>query len=199
MRVVAGELRSRRLHTVPGNDTRPTSDRARAGLFDWLGPTVDGARVLDLYAGTGALGIEALSRGAREAVFVERARAAVRVLRRNLEELGLEGRSRVVEADLARGLRPLAAKLGAFGLVLADPPYAGAALARLLEDEALESLLDADGSVLVERSARVESGPGPTALHLRGTKRYGETAFDWWERAASPAAANLPEASEASA
>jgi 16S rRNA (guanine(966)-N(2))-methyltransferase RsmD len=194
MRVVAGELRSRRLHTVPGRETRPTSDRARAGLFDWLGPNVDGARVLDLFAGTGALGIEALSRGASEAVFVERARGAVRVLRRNLEELGLERRARVVEADLARGLRPLAAKLGAFGLVLADPPYGGGALERLLEDEALASLLEPDGSVVVERSAREQGSPTLTALRLRGTKRYGETAFDWWERTANPA-----EASEASA
>jgi 16S rRNA (guanine(966)-N(2))-methyltransferase RsmD len=184
MRVVAGELRSRRLHTVPGRETRPTSDRARAGLFDWLGSTVGGARVLDLFAGTGALGLEALSRGAAEAVFVERARGAVRVLRRNLEELGLEARARVVEADLSRGLRPLAAKLGAFGLILADPPYGGGALQRLLEDEALATLLEPGGSLVIERSARVEPGAGLTALELRGTKRYGETAFDWWERAA---------------
>ena len=77
MRVVAGELRGRRMHSVPGRDTRPTSDRARAGLFDWLGGRADDARVLDLFAGTGALGIEALSRGAREAVFVERGRGAL--------------------------------------------------------------------------------------------------------------------------
>lgn len=190
MRVVAGELRSRRLHTVPGRETRPTSDRARAGVFDWLGPNVDGARVLDLFAGTGALGIEALSRGASEAVFVERARGAVRVLRRNLEELGLEARARVVEADLARGLRPLAAKLGAFGLVLADPPYGGGALARLLGDDALASLLEPDGSVVIERSVREEPSAASPELRLRGTKRYGETAFDWWERAAIHAGAS---------
>jgi len=184
MRVVAGELRSRRLHTVPGRETRPTSDRARAGLFDWLGPNVGGVRVLDLFAGTGALGIEALSRGASEAIFVERARGAVRVLRRNLEELGLEARARVVEADLTRGLRPLAAKLGAFGLILADPPYEGSALERLLGDEALASLLEPDGFLVVERSVRAEASPSSTELRLRGTKRYGETAFDWWERAA---------------
>jgi 16S rRNA (guanine(966)-N(2))-methyltransferase RsmD len=133
MRVVAGELRSRRLHTVAGRETRPTSDRARAGLFDWLGPRrLDGARVLDLFAGTGALGIEALSRGASEAVFVERARGALRVLRRNLDELGLDERARVVEADLGRGLRTLAASLGTFDLVLADPPYDSRARGALL-------------------------------------------------------------------
>jgi len=181
MRVVSGELRSRRLHTVAGRETRPTSDRARAGLFDWLGARVDGARVLDLFAGTGALGIEALSRGAREAVFVERARGALRVLARNLEELGLQERARVVEADLARGLRPLAAKLGAFGLVLADPPYDSGSRERLLRDESLESVLEPDGVVVIERSARSEAGSPVARLRLYGTKRYGETVFDWWE------------------
>jgi 16S rRNA (guanine(966)-N(2))-methyltransferase RsmD len=191
MRVVAGELRSRRLHTVAGRETRPTSDRARAGLFDWLGPRrVDGARVLDLYAGTGALGIEALSRGASEAVFVERARAALRVLRRNLDELGLEERARVVEADIERGLRALAAKLGTFDLVFADPPYESGARAKLLADEALASVLEPDGVVVIERSARDDVGEGVACLHLHGSKRYGETAFDWWEREAEPAVAS---------
>jgi 16S rRNA (guanine966-N2)-methyltransferase len=190
MRVVAGELRSRRLHTVAGQGTRPTSDRARAGLFDWLGPRIDGMRVLDLYAGTGALGIEALSRGAREAIFVERARAALQVLRRNLDELGLRERTRVVEADLARGLGPLAAKLGVFDLVLADPPYEGDALERLLADEDLASVLEPDAVVVTERSARAEADASRSRLRLRDSKRYGETAFDWWEPAAEPAASS---------
>lgn len=188
MRVVAGELRSRRLHTAEGRETRPTSDRARAGLFDWLGPTVVGARVLDLFAGTGALGIEALSRGASEAVFVERARGALRVLGRNLDELGLTGRARVVEADLSRGLRGLAAKLGRFDLVLADPPWDTGAAEQLIRDEALAALLATEAIVVIERSARSEAESERPGLSLRGTKRYGETAFDWWEFAAEPAA-----------
>jgi len=184
MRVVAGELRGRRIHSAPGRETRPTSDRARAGLFDWLGARTDDARVLDLFAGTGALGIEALSRGAREAVFVERARSALRVLRRNLEDLGLEERARVVDADLARGLGSLARSFGAFGLVLADPPYGAAWPERLLRDPALVELVERDGALVIERSARDVVEPGPPALRLRDTKRYGETAFDWWEFAA---------------
>ncbi len=191
MRVVAGELRSRRLHAVAGHETRPTSDRARAGLFDWLGPAcVDGARVLDLCAGTGALGIEALSRGAREAVFVERARAALAVLRRNLDEFGLGERARVVEADLERGLGPLAAKLGTFGLVLADPPWESKARDTLFRDDGLARMLEPDGVLVIERSARDDAGANPPRLRLRGSKRYGETAFDWWECAAEPAAAS---------
>lgn len=187
MRVVAGELRGRGLHSAPGRETRPTSDRARAGLFDWLGGRVPEARVLDLFAGTGALGIEALSRGAREAVFVERARAALRVLRRNLAELALEERARVVEADLTRGLAPLARALGAFALVLADPPYEGAWAERILCDPALAELVEPDGVLVIERSARARPESPPPSLRLRDTKRYGETAFDWWEFAVPPA------------
>jgi 16S rRNA (guanine(966)-N(2))-methyltransferase RsmD len=191
MRVVAGELRSRRLHTVAGRETRPTSDRARAGLFDWLGPRhVDGARVLDLFAGTGALGIEALSRGASEAVFVERARPALRVLRRNLDELGLDERARVVEADLERGLAPLGAKLGSFDLVLADPPWESKSREALLRDDALARALEPEGVVVIERSARDAAPAHAPGLRLRASKRYGETAFDWWEGDAAPALAS---------
>jgi len=181
MRVVSGELRGRRLLAAPGRETRPTSDRARAGLFDWLGPRVAGARVLDLFAGTGALGIEALSRGAREAVFVERSRGALRALRRNLDALALGARARVVERDLARGLGPLAAADERFDLVLADPPYEGGWVERLISCAGLPGLLEPDAVVITERSARAASAPDG-ALRLRATKRYGETAFDWYER-----------------
>ena len=181
MRVVSGELRGRRLLAAPGRETRPTSDRARAGLFDWIGPRIAGARVLDLFAGTGALGIEALSRGAREAVFVERARGALRVLRENLEALGLGERARVLERDLARGLGPLAAGAERFDLVIADPPYEGGWLERLLACEALPGLLEPEAVLITERSARAASAPDTPVLRLRSSKRYGETAFDWYE------------------
>lgn len=183
MRVVAGELRGRRLSAAPGRETRPTSERARAGLFDWLGPRVDGARVLDLFAGTGALGIEALSRGAREAVFVERSRSALRVLRKNLAELELESRARVVERDLARGLGERVTEGGAFDLVFADPPYDGDWLARLIACETLPRMLSEDAVVITERSQRSAPAPAGAELRLRGSKHYGETAFDWYERA----------------
>ncbi|HTO53514.1 MAG TPA: 16S rRNA (guanine(966)-N(2))-methyltransferase RsmD [Myxococcota bacterium] len=184
MRVVAGELRGRRLLAASGRETRPTSERARAGLFDWLGPRVADARVLDLFAGTGALGIEALSRGARSAVFVERARPALRALRSNLAELELESRAQVVERDLARGLGSRVVEGGAYDLVLADPPYEGGWLARLLACETLPTLLPPDAVVIVERSVRAPAAPGSGRLQYGGSKRYGETAFDWYENAA---------------
>lgn len=187
MRVVAGELRGRRLVSAAGRETRPTSERARAGLFDWLGSRVVSARVLDLFAGSGALGIEALSRGASHAVFVERSREALRALRKNLAELGLESRASVVERDLSRGLGARVTEGGSFDLVFADPPYGGGWLERVLACESLARLLRDDAIVVVEHSSRSAAPSESGRLRLRASKRYGETAFDWYENAAEPA------------
>jgi len=118
MRVIGGELRSRRIAGIPGDLTRPTSDRLRETLFDILAPRIRGATFLDVYAGSGAVGIEALSRGAEHAWFFERSRAALDVLRRNLAALGLDPRSTVV----AGPAMPAAARYPA-AVVFLDPPY----------------------------------------------------------------------------
>src|SRR5881394_1213907 len=125
MRIIAGEWGGRRLAAPPGRDTRPTSDRVREALFSILGP-LDGARVLDLFAGSGALGLEALSRGAAQATLVERAPAALRALRENVAE--------VVAADARAYLRAAREQGAQYDLVFLDPPYnAAAALGRELE------------------------------------------------------------------
>jgi 16S rRNA (guanine(966)-N(2))-methyltransferase RsmD len=118
MRVIAGELRSRRIQGVPGLATRPTPDRLRETLFNILSPRIQGAAFLDGYAGTGAVGIEALSRGARHAWFLERNRAALQVLRENLEELALLPRATVVPGPVLQNLAHHVAEL-----VFLDPPY----------------------------------------------------------------------------
>lgn len=182
MRVVAGQLRGRRLLSARGRDTRPTMDRARAGLFDWLGPRVTGARVLDLFAGSGALGIEALSRGAREGVFVERARTALRALRRNLDELGLSNEARVLASDVARALPALGHDPTGFDLVFADPPYGSDWLERLAIDANLLNLLSPAGLFIAERSKREAPVKTVPQLKLRHSRCYGETAFDWYEK-----------------
>jgi len=181
MRIVAGLAKGRRL-ADPAGATRPTSDRAREALFNSLAPLVhlDGARVLDLFAGTGAVGLEALSRGAAEAVFVESDRAAAEVLRRNLATVGLPG-GRVVR-------RPVAAFLAEpaptpFDLVFADPPYAlgDEFLAEILDTLADRKWLADDAVVVVERAAR---GPGPRwpqAIEALRDRRYGEGAL-WYGR-----------------
>ncbi len=118
MRVIAGEFRSRRLKSIPGLATRPTPDRLREALFDILAPRIPDAVFLDAYAGTGAVGIEALSRGACQAIFLERSRAAVEVIRQNLASLGLEPRASVIAGPvlLTIGRNPA-------DIVFADPPY----------------------------------------------------------------------------
>ncbi len=118
MRVIGGEYRSRRLKTLAGHATRPTPDRLRETLFDILALRIEGEVFLDAYAGTGAVGIEALSRGAREAIFVEKSRAAADVIRENLKLLGLETRAQVI-----RGKATVVLERSTAGLVFLDPPY----------------------------------------------------------------------------
>lgn len=119
MRVIAGEFRSRVLKSLPGVDVRPTPDRLREALFSILAPRIEGALFVDLYAGTGAVGIEALSRGAARAVFVENNYDAVAVIRENLKSLGLENRARVWQGR-ATNVIP---KMETAGIVFLDPPY----------------------------------------------------------------------------
>jgi 16S rRNA (guanine(966)-N(2))-methyltransferase RsmD len=118
MRVIAGEFRSRRLKSIPGPATRPTPDRLRETLFDILAQRIEGATFLDGYAGTGAVGIEALSRGARHAFFLERSRGAIEVIRENLESLDLESRATVVTGPVLLTLSRYPADI-----VFLDPPY----------------------------------------------------------------------------
>jgi 16S rRNA (guanine966-N2)-methyltransferase len=128
MRIIAGTYRSRILKSLKGLALRPTSDRLRETLFNVLGPTVAGSRFLDLFSGTGAVGIEALSRGATEAVFIEDHAPAATLIRRNLESLGIRSGAQVFPVDALRGLEKLAAKRRPsdppFDFVFLDPPYA---------------------------------------------------------------------------
>jgi 16S rRNA (guanine966-N2)-methyltransferase len=174
VRVIAGALRGRRL-TVPRRGVRPTSDRVRESLFATLGD-VSEASVLDLYAGSGALGIEALSRGAASVVFVERAAQSASVLRQNLEVLGLLERGRVLRVDALRGIRTLAREGAGFDLVLADPPYAADALASLLPELAGAGILHAGATLVVERGRR-HPVPAVEGLTLVDHREYGDTVL----------------------
>jgi 16S rRNA (guanine(966)-N(2))-methyltransferase RsmD len=123
MRIIAGEFRSRTLAAPPGLATRPTSDRLRETLFNVLAPRMEGAGFLDLYAGSGAVGLEALSRGARRVVFVERAEAALKVLRGNLARLGVKSGFRLETRTVGAFLRRAGEIAEGFDLVFLDPPY----------------------------------------------------------------------------
>ncbi|MDT4925826.1 MAG: rRNA (guanine966-N2)-methyltransferase [Pseudonocardiales bacterium] len=181
MRIVAGLARGRRL-AAPAAGTRPTSDRAREALFNSLTALVDldGARVLDLFAGTGAVGLEALSRGAEEVVFVESERAAADVLRRNVDAVRLTG-TRIVRRPAAAFLQGSADE--PFDFVFADPPYA-------FEDGALDELLGRlvrggwlapHAIVVLERSARGRAPAWPNEVDAIQDRRYGEGVL-WYGR-----------------
>ena len=150
MRVIGGEFRSRHLSAPRGDETRPTSDRLRETLFNVLGPAVSGARFLDLYAGSGAVGIEALSRGAALCGFAERAPAALAALQANLKLLALGSRARVESRTAAASLRRLAEAGESFDFVFLDPPYE--AMAEYTETL---STLGTDGKKLLRLGAVV--------------------------------------------
>jgi 16S rRNA (guanine966-N2)-methyltransferase len=180
-RIVAGTAGGRRL-VVPPKGTRPTSERVREALFGALEAAfdLDGARVLDLYAGSGALGFEALSRGAADVTFVESDRRAVEVLRRNARELGLPGvtvLSGTVEATLA------APAARGYDVILADPPYSvgNAALTALLARMVAGGWLAEQGLLVLERATRDGAPDWPPGLSPIRTRRYGDTTLLWAE------------------
>lgn len=153
MRIVAGEARSRVILAPEGRDTRPTLDRVRENLFNILQWRCAGARVLDLFAGSGALALEALSRGAAEAVLADRDSRAVRVERQNVENLGFAQRARVLQGDWRETLRTLAAEGRPFQLIFLDPPYAMEDLTQVFEALRSGGLVDEGSLVVVEHQA----------------------------------------------
>ena len=177
MRIVGGDFRGRALVAPSGRETRPTADRLRQTVFDILahgghGDVVKGARVLDLFAGTGALGLEALSRGAAYALFIEEAVAARGAIRSNIEALGLTGRTRVFRRDATR-LGP-AGTVAPFTLVFADPPYGKGLGEQALASALAGGWLAPDALIVVEESAAAEIG-AIAGLQLIETRRVAET------------------------
>jgi len=171
LRVAGGEAGGRRLAAPRG--IRPTASLVREAIFNLLGPAVVDAAVLDLFAGSGALGIEALSRGAAGALFVDQDEGAVRVVRRNLESLGLTGRGRAVRAEVTRWLAGHATQVADATLVLLDPPYNDPVLDRALA--LLDPVVAGETSVVAEHAHRQ---PLPSLRRLRPVRqrRYGDSA-----------------------
>lgn len=177
MRIVAGERRGAKIAAPKGQATRPTSDRAREAAYNLIGP-VAGAQVLDLFAGSGAMGLEALSRGARRCVFVESERAACRVIEHNLARLRLTG-AVVFGKDALQALREERAAGHVYDLVLADPPYGAWSDLQAPLAEAIPPLLAPAGLLVVETSARVEP---ELPLDLVTSRRYGSARITLFSR-----------------
>jgi 16S rRNA (guanine966-N2)-methyltransferase len=177
VRIIGGLLGGRRIRAPRGDETRPTADRVRQALFDVLGGDVAGARVLDLYAGTGALALEALSRGAASAVLVDRAAASVRCIEENVAALGVGDRARVLRADVPAALARLSDR---FDLVFLDPPWADAAEVAGRVLPALPPLLSSGARVIVEHDRRLALPDQFGDLACADRRRWGDTAVSFY-------------------
>jgi 16S rRNA (guanine966-N2)-methyltransferase len=187
MRITGGVHRSRILRAPRGDRTRPTSDRVREAVFAILGArrSFEGSSVLDLYSGTGALALEALSRGAARATLVESAKSALQAIVANVEALDLRGRVRIVASSVERATRAITEE-APYDLVLADPPYALVStgeVSRTLEALATRSAgLFTDGALLVLEHASADGPPTMATFALSDSRRYGDTAVSLYSR-----------------
>ena len=182
MRIVAGIAKGRKLKAPAGRTARPTSDRVREALFSSLGRQVLDAHVLDLFAGSGALGLEALSRGAGTVVFVEQQRQNAAIVRENLTALGFGGQADLMIRDFAAALKALGRGEQRFDLIFLDPPYDSDFLHRSMETIDTLDLLRAEGVVVAEHRRNLELNP-PSSLLITSKKQYGDTALTFLERA----------------
>ena len=156
MRVVSGECKGRPLKAVPGVSTRPTTDKVKESIFNMIGPYFEGGQVLDLFAGSGGLGIEALSRGMDKAIFVDKEYKAITTVRSNLEACHYTARAEVYKNDSERALKALIKREMSFDLILLDPPYKKQKLVELLAAISDNQLLSDDGTIVCEHSDDVE-------------------------------------------
>ena len=181
MRVIAGQFRSRKLAAVPGMDTRPTSDRLRETLFNVLGPRVADSVFLDLYAGTGAVGIEAISRGARQVYFVESEKKAARVIRDNLESLGIEDGTEVLEREAVQALKLLDSQVVACDFVFLDPPYEQhGAYEQVLSWLSQAKVINASSIVIAEHDKHFDPGTEFGALKRFRELKQGDAVLGFY-------------------
>lgn len=180
MRIIAGSARGRRLRTLAGAHTRPTADRVKEAMFSVLAPYLEGARVLDAFAGSAALGLEALSRGAELAWFMESDRAAAEMCAKNIAQLGLPG-CRLLRGDCLKLLPSLRTQgeTMRFDLIFADPPYNRGLLPRLLDAVARGGWLAADGLLVAETTAAASEFAPDARWHIVKSSAYGGTAVHY--------------------
>ncbi len=170
MRVISGNARGKRLEAVPGMDTRPTTDRVKESVFNILQFRVIGASMLDLFAGTGQMGIEALSRGAARAVFVDQSPRAMHVIQKNIAAAHMQARAETIQADFVRALEQLRGQM--FDILFLDPPYGGKTLNFALKYVELFDILSLDGIILCESSVD-DIIVCPDSFSVKKIYRYG--------------------------
>ena len=175
MRIIGGSARGRRLLAPKSRAIRPTADRVRESLFNVLGQSFDGIEVLDLFAGSGALALEALSRGAHRAVMVDKDREAIRLCEANAAALGFADRVRTIAAPVARAVKLLEREGTSFELIFADPPYAARAVAETLVQIDAARLCRPSATVCIEHDKRELAPPSAGALAQIDQRRFGDT------------------------
>lgn len=173
MRVVSGELKGRILKAVPGTSTRPTTDKVKESLFNMIGPYFTGGMGLDLFAGSGGLGIEALSRGLEKVIFVDRDGKSIHIVNENLKSCGLENRAEVYRNDAARALKAIQKRDLTFNYIFLDPPYKKQQLVMLLEMIAKEKLIHEDGLVVCEHASDIQLPESIGGLKQARNEKYG--------------------------
>jgi 16S rRNA (guanine(966)-N(2))-methyltransferase RsmD len=179
MRIISGTSRGRKLVTPRNRSLRPTSDRVKESVFNILGGAIEGRLVLDLFAGTGNLGIEALSRGARKVVFVEKERHALGLIQKNLSQFGWEGRSEVLPVDVNRAIRILKQRGKTFDLIFMDPPYEKGLIERTLLKLGLHPVYQGDSLLIIEHHRREILPPTLHGWHLIRQRQIGETVISF--------------------
>lgn len=182
MRVITGSARGRRLKELEGMETRPTTDRVKEGMFNALQFDIEGRRILDLFAGTGQLGIECLSRGAASAVFVDRRADAVKLIRENLKVTELSDRARVVAGDSMEFLKSIREK---FDVILLDPPYEAGLLEPAISHIAKFDILAPHGIIVAEHPVGKAMPALSAPYRLHRTYRYGKIAMTLYRRSAN--------------
>lgn len=180
MRIITGSAKGAKLKAPHGLDTRPTTDRVKESLFNILGNIVEDAVVLDLFAGTGALGLEALSRGARQAVFIDQSAVSASVIKENAVHTKLCDCAQTVKCDVFKALDKLEAAGRAFDVVFCDPPYNKGYVARIMHKFDNSKIIAGQGILILEHSRHEQPGTQWKNLRLRRSERYGETMVSFF-------------------
>jgi len=180
MRIIAGEMRGRQLKTVEGMQTRPTSDKVKGAIFNVLGDKVLDARVLDLFAGTGSLAIEALSRGSHDAVLVEKSREAQDVIRENIERMGVSHKAKLLQWDVFKYINEFPDEI--FDLIFLDPPYREGLALKVILTLREHACLTSDGVIVAETAKDEELDGDIYPYEIRKTGQYGDTKVWYLQR-----------------
>jgi len=185
MRVIAGDLRGRQINAVKGDNTRPTTDKIKENIFNIMGQFFDGGKVLDLFAGSGNLGIEAISRGAEHAIFVDMNFNAIKTIKENISNLKLQEKTDVYRNDAFKALNVLAKKGSRFDIIFLDPPYGKILISDLLKFITENAMLNENGLIMCEYDAGQHVGLDETYISILKKEIYGTVEITIFEKVES--------------